>query len=254
MLSGLPLWFLLVSLAILGAIWGSFVAALCSRWPKGESIATGRSHCDQCGKVIAGYDLVPVVSYLALKGRCRNCGQEFGIETIAIELVSASIGAASVLIFLEGQALAAAIFGWLLLPLIILDYSHFWLPNRLVLLLAVAGLFVGPMLLPEVMLVDRVIAASSGFLCLEAIRLAYEKYRQQEGLGAGDPKLFGALGLWLGWEAMPTTLLLASVIGLSVALLTRQLSDQIKSAFPFGSYLAVAAFAASWIELSIMST
>ena len=197
---------------------------------------------------------MPVVSYLALKGRCRNCGQEFGIETIAIELVAASIGAVSVLIFPEGQALAAAIFGWLLLPLIILDYSYLWLPNRLVLLLAVAGLFVGPMLLPEVMLVDRVMAASAGFLCLEAIRLAYQKFRGHEGLGAGDPKLFGALGLWLGWEALPLTLLLASVIGLAVALSTRQSSGQKQSAFPFGSYLAVAASAVSWIQLTIMAT
>ena len=212
----------------------------------------GRSHCDGCAKVIAGYDLVPVVSYLVLQGRCRSCRQKIAAETIAIELVAASIGAVSVLAFPEGQALAAAIFGWLLLPLIILDYSHLWLPNRLVLLLAVAGLFVGPMLLPEVMFADRVIAASAGFLCLEALRLAYEKYRQQEGLGAGDPKLFGALGLWLGWEALPITLLLASVIGLVVALFTQQSSSQIKSAFPLGSYLAIAAFSAIWIEMNIM--
>ena len=252
MLSGPPLWFLLVSLSILGAIWGSFVGALCSRWPKAESIATGRSHCDQCGNVIAGYDLVPVISYLVLQGRCRNCGQGIGADIIAIELVAASIGAVSALIFPEGQALAAAIFGWLLLPLVILDYSHLWLPNRLVLLLAIPGLLVGPMLLPEVTLIDRVIAASVGFLCLETIRLAYMKYRQQEGLGAGDPKLFGALGLWLGWEALPITLLLASVIGLSIALMTRQSSSKIKPAFPLGSYLAVAAFAASWMEVGIM--
>ena len=238
----------------MGAIWGSFVGALCSRWPKGESIATGRSHCDGCAKVIARYDLVPVVSYFVLQGRCRSCRQKIAAETIAIELVAASIGAVSVLAFPEGQALAAAIFGWLLLPLIILDYSHLWLPNRLVLLLAVTGLFVGPMLLPEVMLVDRVIAALSGFLCLEAIRLAFKIFRGHEGLGAGDPKLFGALGLWLGWEAMPITLLLSSVIGLAVALSTRQSSGQIRSAFPFGSYLAVAASAVSWIHLTIMAT
>lgn len=249
----MPFWYLLSLITILGLIWGSFVGALCSRWPKGESVANGRSRCDNCEKVIAGYDLVPLVSYLVLRGKCRNCGRKIGDEIFAIELVAASIGAICALMFPESQALAAAIFCWLLLPLAILDYSHLWLPNRLVLLLAVIGLLIGPILLPSVMLVDRILAASVGFLCLETIRLAYKKFRGHEGLGAGDPKLFAALGVWLGWEALPLALLLASVIGILIALITRQSYNSLRIAFPLGSYLAVAAVAVSWIEMSKLS-
>lgn len=250
MLFGVPTWFLLVSLSILGAIWGSFVGALCSRWPKGESIATGRSRCEGCAKVIAEYDLVPVVSFLILQGRCRNCGERIRTDTFAIELVAALIGAASALTYPEGHSLPAAIFGWLLLPLVILDYSHFWLPDKLVLLLAIAGFVMGPILLPTVMLNERIMGAFVGYLCLEAVRLVYRKLRGHEGLGAGDPKLFAALGIWLGAEALPLTLLLASAIGLSVGLAARLTTNHLKTVFPLGSYLAVSAFAVSWIEVN----
>lgn len=238
----LPSWFLLASFVILGAIWGSFAAALCSRWPKGESVATGRSLCDHCGKRIAGYDLVPIFSYLLLNGKCRDCGQKIGVQPFATELIAASVGAASILLLPASQALAAAVFGWLLMPLIMLDHSHLWLPNRLVLLLAVAGLFAGPLLAADTTLPDRLIGMSAGFISLEAIRLAYKKYRGQDGMGAGDPKLFGALGLWLGWEALPLTLLIASMIGIAAILLARSVSAAPQSMFPFGSFLGIAAY------------
>ena len=242
MLSGLPLWFLLASLAILGAIWGSFVAALCSRWPKGESIVHGRSRCDQCDVQIASYDLLPLVSFLLLKGRCRACGQKIGLMPFGIELVAMLIGAVPALILPASQAVAAAIFGWALLPLILLDHQHLWLPNRLVLLLGAAGLLVGPMLTPDIAFADRFAGLIVGFLSLEALRLAYKKVRQRDGMGAGDPKLFGALGIWLGWQALPITLLGASAVGLVLIFIMHLMANRSRSAFPFGSYLGLAAY------------
>lgn len=238
----------MASLTLLGAIWGSFVAALCSRWPKGESIMKGRSRCDQCGKQIASYDLIPVFSYVLLNGKCRNCDGEIGSQSLFIELSALVIGAVSILIFPQGQALAAAIFGWLLLPLVMLDFDHFWLPNRLVLLLAITGLFAGPLLAADVAWLDRAIGALLGFLSLEAVRLVYRKYRHRDGMGAGDPKLFGALGIWLGWQMLPMTLLWASVLGLIFfgrACLAR---DRRTAALPLGAYLAIAAYAVAWIS------
>lgn len=237
----MPLWFLLVSLAILGAIWGSFVAALCSRWPRGESVANGRSHCDQCGHQISSYDLVPIISHMLLNGRCRYCREKIGFTSLAIEVVAALAGMTALLLLPADQALAVAVFFWMLLPLIILDYLHLWLPNRLVLPLAVAGLFLGPVLTPDVIMMDRFVGLSAGFLSLEAIRLGYKKYRNLDGMGAGDPKLFGALGIWLGWQSLPMMLLIASGIGIAIVSLMHLTAKDYRTAFPFGSYLGVAA-------------
>jgi leader peptidase (prepilin peptidase)/N-methyltransferase len=241
LLAGLPYWFLLISLTILGAIWGSFTAALCSRWPKGEGVAAGRSRCEQCGKQIASYDLVPVFSYLFLKGKCRFCGQKIGARPFVIEIIAASIGAVSLLLLPPEQAVAAAIFGWLLLPLVILDFDHLWLPDRLVMVLTAIGLIAGPILIPEATIVDRTIGAVAGFASLELIRRAYKLYRKQDGMGAGDPKLFGALGIWLGWQALPALLLAASAIGIALAV-WHILRGRTQTAFPFGSYLGIAAW------------
>ena len=227
----------------MGAIWGSFVAAMCSRWPTGKSVATGRSHCDNCGHQIAAYDLIPIASYLLLKGKCRHCGGRIGPLSLAIELIAAVIGAVPVLLLPAEQAIAAAVFGWLLLPLIMLDYQHLWLPNRLVLLLAVMGVLAGPMLTPDIAWTGRATGMFAGFLSLEMVRQAYKLFRKHDGMGAGDPKLFGALGIWLGWQALPMTLLIASAIGLTVVSSLHVIAKHQRNALPFGSFLGVAAFA-----------
>ncbi len=238
----MPPWFLAVLLTILGAIWGSFVAALCSRWPKGESVTNGRSRCDHCDQQIASYDLIPVASYLLLKGRCRYCRQNIGTMPFATELAAAFIGLVPALLLPESQAFATAIFGWLLLPLIILDHQHLWLPNRLILLLAFIGVLVGPMLTPHIGWASRVAGLFAGYLSLEIVRRVYKRLRQRDGMGAGDPKLFAALGIWLGWQLLPMNLLAASAIGLAIALLGQLMANYHRTAFPLGSYLAVGAF------------
>lgn len=161
---------------------------------------------------------------------------------LAIELAAALIGALPFLVLPENQAVAAALFGWLLLPLILLDHYHLWLPNRLIIVLAAAGLLAAPMLTPQAAFTDRLAGLAVGFLSLETIRQIYEKYRQQEGMGAGDPKLFGALGLWLGWQALPLTLLVACAIGLTSAVISRLVVLNPRTALPFGSYLGIAAY------------
>jgi leader peptidase (prepilin peptidase) / N-methyltransferase len=236
---------LVASLSILGAIWGSFVAALCSRWPNGGSVAKGRSRCDGCGYQIAPYDLIPLASYLLLGGKCRHCGQSIGLPPLLTELAAAFIGAGPALLLPESQAVAVALFGWLLLPLVILDHQHLWLPNRLVLLLAVTGLVVGPLLTPDIALMDRFTGLFAGFLSLEIIRRVYKQFRQRDGMGAGDPKLFGAVGVWLGWQALPLTLLGASTIGITLICILHLLANHRRLAFPFGSYLGIAAYLAA---------
>ena len=162
---------------------------------------------------------------------------------MATELIAALIGAVPVLLLPPEQAIAAVVFGWLLLPLIVLDHQHLWLPNRLVLLLAVMGVLVGPMLTPDIAWTGRATGMLAGFLSLEIIRQAYKFFRKHDGMGAGDPKLFGALGIWLGWQALPMTLLIASAIGLAVVSTLHVIAKHQRNALPFGSFLGVAAFA-----------
>lgn len=201
----------------------------------------GRSHCEQCGKQIRFYDLIPIFSYLLLNGKCRACGQKIGAKSLPVELAAASIGVVTLLLLPVDQAVVAAVFGWLLLPLIALDYEHLWLPDPLVLALAAIGLIAGPILDPDLTMIDRAIGAIVGFASLEIIRRGYKLYRQQDGMGAGDPKLFGALGIWLGWEALPMLLLVASAIGIAFAA-WHTMRRRAERAFPFGSYLGIAAY------------
>jgi leader peptidase (prepilin peptidase)/N-methyltransferase len=123
----------------LGAIWGSFVAALCIRWPIGEQISNGRSRCDACQTTLAPKDLIPIFSFILLRGKCRYCRKSIGVGALYTELISAAIGLLAILLVPSESALAMAVFGWLLLPLVILDYQRLWLPNRFVIALAGVG-------------------------------------------------------------------------------------------------------------------
>lgn len=240
--AAIPSWALPVSLALLGAIWGSFIAALCSRWPNGESISTGRSRCDQCASNIAAYDLIPIISFVLLKGKCRLCREKIGAMPLFVEVVAILIGTFPIVFLPPMQAIGAAVFGWLLLPLLILDCRHFWLPDRLIILLASAGLLAGLLLNPSVTWFDRGAGMAAGFALLEAIRIGFKRWQGYEGMGAGDPKLFGALGLWVGWQALPMILLGASAIGFCFILVKRSVLTQSPNLLPFGSYLCGAAY------------
>lgn len=231
-------------LATLGAIWGSFAGALCSRWPDGKGITRGRSHCDSCGAQIAPYDLIPIISFLVLKGKCRICGTPF---TVGTEFIGLCIGATSALIFPPAQALAVAMFGWFLLPLAILDFRHLWLPNRLLGLLLVVGIIFAPLGVSSITWTDRAIGGIAGFATLEIVRQLYRLVRRKEGMGAGDPKLLGVLGVWLGWQLLPMTVLIASFLGLAAALLSGHRKEQDSMEYPLGTFLAVAAYIAVFL-------
>lgn len=226
----------------LGTIWGSFVGALCTRWPQGEGVVNGRSRCDHCGMPISAYDLVPIASFFILRGQCRSCGEPISRSAVVIEAVAAVIGAMPFMLMPPEQAVAAAVFGWLLLPLVILDFQHLWLPTRLILVVAAGGLLLGSLLDPDVGLHDRVIGAVAGFVCLETIRRGFQWLRGHEGMGAGDPKLFAAIGLWLGWMVLPFVLLVASGIGIVTMLAIGAVRREREIQFPFGSYMGAAAY------------
>ncbi|MDB5675230.1 MAG: peptidase [Sphingomonas bacterium] len=238
-----------VALGLLGAIIGSFVATLVIRWPEGRSVLRGRSHCDSCDAMLGARDLVPLVSAALARGRCRHCAAPIDPRHWQIELAAAAIGVAAGLAVPGPVATAGAAFGWLLLALAALDLAIFWLPNQLTIILAVGGLLTGVIGI-DPPLTTRLIGGAAGFAGLWCVGQGYRLLRKREGLGGGDPKLLGAIGLWLGWAMLPAVLLLAALTGLALVLVghlsgrAARLDDRV----PFGALLAIAAYPA-WLFL-----
>jgi leader peptidase (prepilin peptidase) / N-methyltransferase len=242
-----PIAYLVSGAALLGAIIGSFIATLIIRWPSGQSVMRGRSHCDHCGLLLSARDLIPIASFAVQRGRSRCCQTRINPRHLWIELGCALVGALALLIAPGWEGLAGAVLGWVLLTLAILDFEHFWLPNALTLPLGAIGLAIGALGI-GVPLIDRVIGAVAGYATFELVRIVYRLRRKREGMGGGDPKLFGAIGAWLGWQLLPMLALGASVSGLTWLLLKLAQGKTVTAAdrLPFGALMAGAAFAI-WI-------
>lgn len=238
-----------VGLGGLGAILGSFIATLVIRWPEGRSVMRGRSGCDGCGATLTAVDLVPIASFLAVRGRCRRCGASIDRRHPAIELAAAAVGASAGWVAPSMTGVAGAAFGWLLLALAALDLAAWWLPDRLTATLAAAGFATGLAGI-DPSLGERLIGGGAGFAGLALTGWSYRRLRGRDGLGGGDPKLFGAIGLWLGWRVLPAVLLVACLVGLGVVgwrLATGRRVDG-GDAMPLGALLAIAAYPA-WLSV-----
>lgn len=228
---------------LIGLVLGSFIATLVLRWPAGRSVL-GRSRCDGCAAPLRAWELVPLLSHLVARGRCRRCGLRIDPFHFRVELGSGLIGIMALTLMPGTTGWIWALFGWLLLPLALLDARHYWLPDRLSAALAVAGLLLaGPLLATS--LLDRWIAAVCGGLVLALLAWTYRRLRGGEGMGGGDPKLVAAIGCWIGWQALPLMLLLASLGGIVWAFIAQRKGDQplAEQRVPFGVFACTAAFA-----------
>ena len=245
----IALWIWPVLFGVLGVVIGSFLATLVVRWPEGRSVLRGRSRCDGCGRTLSAWELVPLLSAAASRGRCRTCGAGIDARHWQIELGCVAIGVVAGIAVPGPVGLAGAVFGWLLLTLAALDVAAFWLPNALTATLAGAGLVTG-LLGVDPALVDRLIGGVGGFAALWVVGMLYKAVRHREGLGGGDPKLLGAIGLWLGWRMLPVVVLLAALTGLAAVLagMARGRPASLGDRVPFGALLAIAAYPA-WLFL-----
>ena len=228
----------------LGLIAGSFIATLVVRWPENRRVG-GRSACDACGEQLRWFELIPLSSYILAGGRCRRCGTSIGPVHPIAEALCALVGALAFCLCPGIDGAFAALAGWLLVALALIDLRAFWLPDALtgsLVVVSAASALAGIDPLPEM----RLIGGAAGFLVLWGIARTYRLVRGREGLGGGDPKLFGAIGLWLGWEALPFVLLLGSLIGLMAVatMMARGTTVRATTRLPFGSMLAAAAFLA----------
>ncbi len=220
---------------------GSFLGVLIARLPEGRPVSFARSACDHCGHRLVPRDLVPVVSYIASRGRCRYCGERIDAFVLAVELAALAV-AGWAAVSADGPEIWVTCFlGWMLLTLAWIDLRTMLLPDLLTVPLLAAGLAhtaaVDPGALP-----DRLVAAAAGYLMLFATAWFYRMLRGRDGLGLGDAKLLAALGAWLGLANLPLVLFLAACLGLlgaaAAALAGRRMTAS--TALPFGPCLAFA--------------
>lgn len=223
-----------------GAILGSYLGVVVIRWPLGEAASQGRSKCDHCGRQIDWFDLIPLLSFLLLKGRCRSCHAKIDWAQAAAEWSCAILCGLAFLLFPIAEAVAFGILCLLLVPLALLDARHFWLPDRLTMALAIGGLVLGSFTSDGTSLLSRILAASMVFAGLELLRRLFRACRGIEGMGAGDPKLFAALALWFAPLELPFLLLASSLLGIALALVLAFQKRAVRQ-IPFGTLLGIAA-------------
>jgi len=225
--------------------------------PKEESynLLVPRSNCPGCGRRIAAIENLPIVSWLALRGKCAGCGKPIGLRYPTVELL-AGLGAAwSAWHFGYGAAaLAGALFIWCTIALAFIDQATGYLPDDITLPLMWAGLLFNAAG-TFVPLFDAVIGAAAGYLSLWLIYWAYRLATGKEGMGFGDFKMSAAIGAFLGWKLLPLVILLSSVVGLAFGVLQMVAARRGWDGafrFHFGPYLAIAAIIAMFWGQPIM--
>lgn len=198
-----------------------------------------RSACPACGHRISALENIPVLSWLALRGRCRACGAGIGFRYPAVELLAALLGAAAAAKFGPTLGLAGAlVFIWILIALAFIDLDTTLLPDSMTLPLVWLGLFLN-LFGTFATLQSAVIGAMAGYLSLWLVYWMFRLATGKEGMGFGDFKLLAAIGAWLGWEMLPVTILLSSLVGAIVGLfMIAVVKHDRRIPIPFGPYLA----------------
>ncbi|MBX9565206.1 prepilin peptidase [Aeromonas hydrophila] len=205
-----------------------------------------RSACPHCGHTITAIENIPLLSWLWLKGRCRECQAPISARYPLVELLTSLLSLIVAASFPPGWGLLAALLlTWVLVALTFIDLDKMLLPDQLTLPLLWGGLLFN-LAGGFAPLADAVIGAMAGYLVLWSLYWAFKLLTGKEGMGYGDFKLLAALGAWLGWQALPIVLLLSSLVGafIGIGLILLRNHHQNKP-IPFGPYLAIA----GWIAL-----
>ncbi|KQW40711.1 hypothetical protein ASC76_01360 [Rhizobacter sp. Root404] len=251
-----------LTLAVLGLLIGSFLNVVIHRMPlmmergwRMESaellgvtieptpeitLSTPRSRCPSCGHQIRWYENIPVVSYLSLRGKCSACKAPISMRYPAIEILTGLLFAACGVHFgAQPTVLLWCGFAATLVALAFIDLDTSFLPDDLTLPLMWVGIVSAALGWIPVTLSASVAGAVIGYLSLWFVFHAYRLIRGKEGMGAGDFKLLAALGAWMGWQAIPSIILLSSAVGaiVGIALIVFRRHDR-DVPIPFGPYLA----------------
>ena len=233
--------------ALLGAMIGSFLNVCVHRWPRDESVIAPRSRCPRCANPIAWYDNIPLVSCLALRGRCRHCGLGISPRYPLVELAVALIWGGAVLAFswgdigltapALGEAVRLAVFLTILLGIALTDAEHYIIPDEF----SLGGLVLGIALsfLPGgITPMSAAIGAGVGFLLLWLVAVLGEAAFRKPAMGGGDIKMMALIGAFIGWQGVLLTIFLGSLLG---AVIFGPISYRTGKLVPFGIFLAIGA-------------
>lgn len=226
----------------LGLLWGSFANVVIYRLPEGKSVVTPRSACPKCQQPIAWFDNVPVLSWLFLRGKCRGCKTTIPWRYPLVELImGVSFFGVFYKLGFSWFTLECIIFVFGLIVVSFIDLDHMILPDSFTLSGIVIGL-AGAFLNPERELLSSFLGVLMGGGFLWAVAYIYYLIRKEEGMGGGDIKLLAWIGAVLGWTSVPFVILVSSIIGTLVGVLAAlKTKGGMKTAIPFGPYLALAA-------------
>ncbi len=235
---------------VLGAVFGSFLNVVTFRLPRRESLVKPRSHCTNCGAPVRPYDNVPILSWLLLRGHCRDCSARISPRYPLVEAGTALLCAGAVIVHSGAASVALSVtLVLILVPAALIDLEHRIIPNRLNAVGALLALALGGALDPSGEL-GRLIAgaAAGGFLLAAA--LAYPG-----GMGMGDVKLAGVMGLFLGAAVAPALLvaLLSGVLIGAVIIARKGARAGRKTAVPFGPFLALGGILAIFVGQPIVN-
>jgi leader peptidase (prepilin peptidase)/N-methyltransferase len=228
--------------ALASPLVGSAIAAGAQRFAEGRAWDATPSACPSCRRVLALSDMAPVVSWLALRGKCRSCQAPISASYPVIELVAVGVAVWAWLATPPAAFAFTCMLGWLLLALAATDIRTRRLPDVLTLATLVVGLIAAAILDRELFL-DHLLGAALGYSAFVAVETAYRWLRKIDGLGRGDAKLLAAIGAWVGWQGLPSVVLVASATAIGVILISGWMRrEQITAvtSVAFGPFLALA--------------
>ncbi|MCE5287114.1 MAG: prepilin peptidase [Pelosinus sp.] len=229
---------ILLFIFIFGIVMGSFLNVCIYRLPLNMSIVWPPSHCMQCKQRLSWHDMIPILSYLWLKGKCRYCGASYAARYALVELLTGLLFVwCFITVGLSAELIKVFILTAFLIVITFIDYDHQLILDKVLVWFAIAGVIIN-LLLPDVGLLDMLLGALSGGGLLLLIAVI-----SRGGMGGGDIKFAAALGLWVGWQLTLLCLFLAFLIGgvsgiLVIILHIKGRKDYI----PFGPFIAAGLF------------
>ena len=243
---------------VFGGLWGSFANVCIYRFPNNEGVVSGRSFCPNCKIKINWYDNIPLISYLVLGGKCRNCKKKISIQYFIVETLSIILFTS--IYYKFGASLTTLYLIILSLSFLIIffiDLKHFIIPNILTFFLMIIGFIKSfdpnlDSMFPNYL--NSLIGGIFGYGIIWLIIFIYKAIRKKEGMGLGDAKLFGAIGFWFGWASIPFIIFLSSITALIHVIPSLfNKSKNISSQIPFGPYIILATLIYVIFESNIKS-
>jgi len=231
---------------------GSFLGAASDRSRYGEDWVFRRSECPECKAKLRPFELVPIFSWIALRGRCGRCGDAIPLRYLLLEVVMGLLALWAWVAVPATFLVPTILLSWLLVALSVIDLREQRLPDHLNLAVFLLGV-VAILLLRRSELTANIFAAAFTFAMMLGVEKLYLALRNRDGLGRGDVKLFAALAVWVGFQFLPHLLLIASSTALLFALVRQRIASgatpiEAESELPFGPFIAFAGWSV-WLHL-----